>query len=33
MGLFIFLGIATVIAACIGIWGLIQLRKERKTAH
>lgn len=33
MGLFIFLGISTAIAACIGIWGLIQLYKERNVAH
>lgn len=33
MGLFIFLGISTAIAACIGIWGLVQLYKENKAVH
>lgn len=33
MGLFVFLGISTAIAACIGIWGLVQLHKEKSAAH
>lgn len=32
MGLFIFIGFFTAIAACLGVWGVIQLYKQEKGA-
>ncbi len=33
MELIIFLSVFAFIAACMGVWGLIQMRKESKSAH
>lgn len=33
MGLLIFLSVVGAIAACIGVWGVIQLRNEEDRSH
>ena len=33
MELIIFLAVVGVIAACMGVWALVQMHKESKSAH